>query len=81
IMDVPQLYPDKRLRLEVRHITSWKGSPRGREGQAMTWVAADKLARYSMPPADVPVVGVLRQPDRYLITPEPDDDARWLESL
>ncbi|WP_238983989.1 Nudix family hydrolase, partial [Xanthomonas phaseoli] len=81
VMDVPQLYPDKRLRLEVRHITSWKGSPRGREGQAMTWVAADKLARYSMPPADVPVVGALRQPDRYLITPDPEDDARWLESL
>lgn len=57
VMDVPQLYPDKRLRLEVREITGWKGSPRGREGQAMTWVAADKLARYSMPPADVPVVG------------------------
>ncbi|OQP73423.1 DNA mismatch repair protein MutT [Xanthomonas phaseoli pv. syngonii LMG 9055] len=81
VMDVPQLYPDKRLRLEVRHITGWKGSPRGREGQAMTWVAVDKLVRYSMPPADVPVVGVLRQPDRYLITPEPEDEARWLESL
>lgn len=26
LMDVPQLYPDKRLRLEVRHITAWKGS-------------------------------------------------------
>ncbi|PKV13057.1 Nudix family hydrolase [Xanthomonas prunicola] len=81
VMDVPQLYADKRLRLEVRHITAWKGSPRGREGQAMTWVVADKLARYSMPPADVPVVGVLRQPDRYLITPEPEDDVRWLEGL
>ncbi|MCC8537777.1 Nudix family hydrolase [Xanthomonas codiaei] len=81
VMEVPQLYPDKRLRLEVRHIAGWKGSPRGREGQAMTWVAADKLARYSMPPADVPVVGVLRQPDRYLITPEPDDEAHWLDGL
>ncbi|MCC4598879.1 Nudix family hydrolase [Xanthomonas melonis] len=81
VMEVPQLYPDKRLRLEVRHITAWKGSPRGREGQAMTWVAADKLSRYSMPPADVPVVGVLRQPERYVITPEPDDDARWLQAL
>lgn len=74
IMDVPQLYPDKHLRLEVRHIRSWKGSPRGREGQAITWVAPDKLSRYSMPPADVPVVAALRHPDRYLITPEPDTD-------
>jgi 8-oxo-dGTP diphosphatase len=74
IMEVPQLYPDKRLRLEVRRISSWKGSPRGREGQAITWVAPDKLARYSMPPADLPVVAALRHPDRYLITPEPEAD-------
>ena len=74
IMDVPQLYPDKHLRLEVRHIRSWKGSPRGREGQAITWVAPDKLSRYSMPPADLPVVAALRHPDLYLITPEPDTD-------
>jgi len=74
ILDVPQLYPDKHLRLEVRHIRSWKGSPRGREGQAITWVAPDKLSRYSMPPADLPVVAALRHPDRYLITPEPDTD-------
>ncbi|MGH8037108.1 MAG: Nudix family hydrolase [Stenotrophomonas sp.] len=74
IMDVPQVYPDKHLRLEVRHIRSWKGSPRGREGQAITWVTPDKLSRYSMPPADLPVVAALRHPDRYLITPEPDAD-------
>ena len=74
IMDVPQIYPDKRLRLEVRRIQSWKGSPRGREGQAITWVAPDKLHRYSMPPADLPVVAALRQPDRYLITPEPEGE-------
>ncbi|WP_315389362.1 Nudix family hydrolase [uncultured Stenotrophomonas sp.] len=74
IMDVPQAYPDKHLRLEVRHVRSWRGSPRGREGQAITWVAPDKLVRYSMPPADLPVVAALRHPDRYLITPEPDTD-------
>lgn len=86
IMDVPQLYPDKRLRLEVRRVSSWKGSPRGREGQAITWVAPDKLARYSMPPADLPVVAALRHPDRYLITPEPEADhaqahAAWQQRL
>ncbi len=82
LMEVPQLYPDKRLRLEVRRITRWKGHPRGREGQALTWVAPDRLARYSMPPADLPVVGLLRQPDRYLVTPAPgDDDAAWLAGI
>ncbi len=81
LIEVPQRYPDKRLRLEVRAIPRWKGTPRGREGQALTWVAPDRLARYSMPPADVPVVGALRQPDRYLVTPEPDDEPSWLRSL
>jgi len=81
VMEVPQRYPDKRLRLEVRHVSAWKGQPRGREGQALTWVAPDRLQRYSMPPADVPVVAALRQPDRYLVTPEPDDAEGWLRQL
>ncbi|HBG89603.1 MAG TPA: 8-oxo-dGTP diphosphatase MutT, partial [Stenotrophomonas sp.] len=85
IMDVPQHYPDKHLTLDVRHIRSWKGTPRGREGQAITWVAPDKLGRYSMPPADLPVVAALRQPDRYLITPAPEDGEhgpqRWQDQL
>ena len=29
LMEVPQLYPDKRLRLEVRLVQRWKGSARG----------------------------------------------------
>jgi len=33
LMDVPQRYPDKHLTLEVRHVRSWKGTPRGREGR------------------------------------------------
>jgi 8-oxo-dGTP diphosphatase len=74
LIEVPQLYPDKRLRLEVRRITSWKGAPRGREGQALTWVAPEKLGRYSMPPADLPVVAMLRQPEHYWISAEPCGD-------
>ncbi len=81
LMEVPQRYPDKRLRLEVRQVTGWKGQARGREGQALTWVAPDRLCRYSMPPADVPVVAALRQPDRYLVTPEPADAEAWLQQL
>ncbi|HGM6770981.1 TPA: Nudix family hydrolase [Stenotrophomonas maltophilia] len=85
IMDVPQRYPDKHLTLEVRHVRSWKGTPRGREGQAITWVAQDKLGRYSMPPADLPVVAALREPDCYLVTPAPGEDEagqrQWQERL
>ncbi|MDR2872401.1 MAG: Nudix family hydrolase [Xanthomonadaceae bacterium] len=82
LIEVPQRYPDKRLRLEVRRINHWRQRPRGREGQALTWVAVDKLTRYAMPLADYPVVAALRQPDCYLVTPEPDGDgAAWLQGL
>ncbi len=82
LIDVPQQYPDKRLRLDVRRVVSWQGTPRGIEGQALAWVAPEKLSRYPMPPADRPVVAALRQPDRYLVTPEPGaDDAAWLADL
>lgn len=82
IIQVPQRYPDKHLVLEVRHITAVHGRPRGHEGQAITWVAPDKLHRYSMPPADLPVVAALAQPDRYLITPSlGDDPGAWLDAL
>lgn len=79
---VPQAYPHKRLRLDVYEIRHWKGPVRGLEGQALAWVPPRKLAEYPMPPADVPVVAAITQPDRYLVTPEPgDDDAAWLAAL
>lgn len=82
LISVPQQYPDKRLRLDVRHLARWKGTPRGHEGQALAWVAPDKLTRYAMPPADRPVVAALLHSDRYLVTPEPgDNDDAWLVAL
>ncbi|SDW27459.1 8-oxo-dGTP diphosphatase [Lysobacter enzymogenes] len=82
LIRVPQIYPDKRLVLDVREVRAWRGSARGREGQALAWVPPHKLASYAMPPADRPVVAALEQPDRYLVTPEPgDDDEAWLAAL
>ena len=82
LIQVPQNYPDKTLVLEVRRVLSHGGRPRGHEGQAITWVTAEKLSRYSMPPADLPVVAALLQPDTYLITPSPGQDAAgWLQAL
>jgi 8-oxo-dGTP diphosphatase len=82
VIAVPQQYPHKRLRLDVRRIESWTGTVKGLDGQALAWVPPHKLASYAMPDADRPVVAALRDPDRYLITPEPGDDAaRWLGSL
>jgi 8-oxo-dGTP diphosphatase len=72
LIAVPQIYRDKRIVLDVRRIVGWSGSAVGRERQALAWAPPEKLATYPMPPADRPVVAVLRNPDRYLITPEPD---------
>jgi 8-oxo-dGTP diphosphatase len=82
LIAVPQQYPHKRLRLDVRRIAAWSGVVKGLDGQALAWVPAHKLASYAMPDADRPVVAALRDPEHYLITPEPgDDDARWLSAL
>ncbi len=90
LITVPQAYPDKRLTLDVRHVKTWQGSARGREGQALLWVPPRKLASYRMPPADRPVVAALQQPDRYLVTPDVAGgegdaaiaaDQAWLDAL
>ena len=82
LIAVAQRYPHKRLRLDVRHIAQWWGSVRGHEGQALAWVPPHALPSYAMPPADIPVVAALLQPDRYLVTPAPGgSDAAWLEDL
>ncbi len=38
----------------------WKGRLRAREGQTLTWVRPQNLADYPMPPADKPLVPLLR---------------------
>jgi len=38
----------------------WRGVPTALEGQTLTWVRPDKLADYPMPPADKPLIPLLR---------------------
>jgi 8-oxo-dGTP diphosphatase len=38
----------------------WSGMVTAREGQRLAWVRAQKLDQYAMPPADKPLVAVLR---------------------
>jgi len=38
----------------------WSGTVTAQEGQSLAWVRAQKLDRYAMPPADKPLVAVLR---------------------
>lgn len=38
----------------------WEGTVRGLEGQALEWVRPARMREYPMPPADEPLVAVLR---------------------
>jgi 8-oxo-dGTP diphosphatase len=38
----------------------WQGTPRPREGQRLAWVRAGALRDYPMPPADLPLIPILR---------------------
>lgn len=38
----------------------WQGTPQPREGQTLAWVAPNRLREYPMPPADKPLVAMLR---------------------
>ena len=38
----------------------WEGIAQGREGQRLAWAAPQRLADYPMPPADIPLIPILR---------------------
>ena len=38
----------------------WKGTPTPLEGQQLAWVRPNRMTDYPMPPADKPLVAMLR---------------------
>ncbi len=53
-------YEDFHLLMPLFACRKWSGMPQGREGQALAWVRGNKLRDYPMPPADVPIIPLLR---------------------
>jgi len=53
-------YDDFHLLMPLFACRKWKGTPQPREGQTLRWVRANKLRDYPMPPADVPLIPILR---------------------
>ncbi len=53
-------YDDFHLLMPVFACRKWKGIPRPRERQELRWVRVADLRDYPMPPADRPLVAVLR---------------------
>lgn len=53
-------YDDFHLLMPLFACRKWKGIPSGREGQKLAWSRAADLNKYPMPPADLPIVPILR---------------------
>jgi 8-oxo-dGTP diphosphatase len=53
-------YPDFHLLMPLFACRKWEGVPRPREHAALKWVAAGDLKTYPMPPADLPLLPMLR---------------------
>ncbi len=53
-------YEDFHLLMPLYACRRWKGTVMPQEGQALKWVRANALRDYPMPPADEPLIPILR---------------------
>ncbi len=53
-------YPDFHLLMPLYACRRWQGVPVPREGQVLSWSRAADLGNYPMPPADLPLIPILR---------------------
>lgn len=53
-------YPEFHLLMPLFACRRWEGSVVPREGQRLTWVRPAEMRSYPMPPADEPLIPILR---------------------
>jgi len=53
-------YDDFHLLMPLFACRKWNGTPQARQGQTLKWVRANALKDYPMPPADIPLIPILR---------------------
>lgn len=53
-------YDDFHLLMPLFACRKWDGIPRPEEGQVLKWVLPNRLNEYPMPPADLPLIPILR---------------------
>lgn len=53
-------YADFHLLMPLFACRKWEGTPVSRENQTLKWVRPIDLRNYPMPPADVPLIPILR---------------------
>lgn len=53
-------YPDFHLLMPLFACRKWSGVPQAKEGQTLRWVRSKNLRDFDMPPADVPLIPIIR---------------------
>lgn len=53
-------YDSFHLLMPLFACRKWQGTPQPQEGQQLKWVRAQDLRTYPMPPADIPLIPILR---------------------
>jgi 8-oxo-dGTP diphosphatase len=53
-------YPEFHLLMPLYICRIWEGTPTPKEGQRLAWVRSHKLRDYPMPPADEPLIAMIR---------------------
>ncbi|MEX1031874.1 MAG: Nudix family hydrolase [Cellvibrionaceae bacterium] len=86
LIQVRHHYSDKSVLLDVWEIDSYRGSPRGNEGQPLQWLPADQLETgtdclYPLPAANAAIIKALQLPHALLITGEFDSKADFQARL
>ena len=56
LLEITHDYGDKAVLLDVHMVWDFTGEAQGLEGQPLVWVAAEELAQYPLPAANVPIV-------------------------
>ncbi|HBS51294.1 MAG TPA: 8-oxo-dGTP diphosphatase MutT [Rhodobacteraceae bacterium] len=53
-------YDDFHLLMPLFACRKWEGIPSSREGQRLKWARPQELREFPMPPADIPLIPILR---------------------
>ncbi|MBR9761960.1 MAG: 8-oxo-dGTP diphosphatase MutT [Rhodobacteraceae bacterium] len=53
-------YENFHLLMPLFACRKWEGVPQPREGQTLAWARGTELRNYEMPPADLPLIPILR---------------------
>lgn len=86
LIQIRHHYSDKSVLLDVWEVDSYRGSPKGNEGQPLAWVEVDQLEAghdclYPLPAANAAIIKALQLPEGMLITGEFDGREDFLAKL